>query len=108
MEDIMADTEVDATGSLKAGSPSSRPDLTKSETIKRLYETYYSQKKRAQEPWIASYAAILRDVRNASVQELSTPEFQRRLWVDNPVSSTGACPQPSSSSGRLWQRGRGG
>jgi hypothetical protein len=39
MEDIMADTEVDATGSLKAGSPSSRPDLTKSETIKRLYET---------------------------------------------------------------------
>ncbi len=85
----MADTEVDATVSLKAGSPSSRPDLTKSETIKRLYETY-SRKERGQEPWIASYAAILRDVRNASVQELSTPKFQRRLWVDNPVSSTGA------------------
>ena len=86
----MADTPMDASVSQQAGSPSPPLDMTAPETIKRLYETTYAEQRKGREQWYASYAAMLRDVRNASARDLATPDFQRRLWENNPVSSSGA------------------
>ena len=86
----MADVKEDAATIQPSGQPQP-PDLTIAETIKRLYETYTSKKKNeGSQKWLAAYAAILVDVRNSSPEQLASAEFRKRLWGDNPVSSSGA------------------
>jgi len=88
----MADVKEDAVVIQGGGQPQ-LPDLSVPGTIKHLYETAYTQKvttDKGWQKWHADHTAILVDVRTLSPEQIAAPEFRSRLWMDNPVSSSGA------------------
>lgn len=63
-------------------------------TVKRIYETTYTREMKesqARREWHTAGVAFLKDVQNASAQELASPDFTKRFWKngkkDNRVSS---------------------
>lgn len=68
-------------------------DLQSDQAIRRIYDTVYAEKRRDEgwQHWYKGHVDIIEAAKQASEPEMASPDFQARIWNDNPISSTGAC-----------------
>ena len=68
-------------------------DLKSSDTIKSLYEKSFLPILASGEDyvgWLDRYTALIEKIDNATTADLTSQEYQRLLWNENPISSVGA------------------
>lgn len=68
-------------------------DLSKTETIQELEKKFQSQDG-WRKKWLPGYVDVLSKVRNATVEELASEEFQELLWEGHQITGSGMCSVP--------------
>lgn len=72
------------------------PEQTTSPETIRAFDVGFldSLKSGTRQQWLNDYVALVEAVRNATPAEMESPEFQRRLWEDSPISGSGMSSVP--------------
>lgn len=81
-------------GRALTGSPASVVRLSSPDSVRDIYERVYIRRLKTNkelQKWHSSHVTFLEDLQGASPAELTNVEFQKRIWEQNPISSSGAC-----------------
>ncbi len=71
-------------------------DLKTTEGIKQLYEEVFLPKKERLADWKSGYLKLVKEIANASPEQIADETMQLKLWEDKSISGSGMCSIPMS------------
>ena len=71
-------------------------DLTTTDGIKKFYDEVFVPKKERLADWKSGYLKLVKEVADASPEEIAQQAMQLDLWEDKSISGSGMCSIPMS------------
>ena len=69
-------------------------DLTTTDGIKKFYDEVFVPKKERLADWKSGYLKLVKEVADASQEEIAQQAMQLDLWEDKSISGSGMCSIP--------------